>query len=177
MSDERSINWFQINFHFQELPNCYYNVIVDDDDYIYYSKNINSNNYYNYDYCKAFKYNIKLIQFDGEIIKLIHEEKFDFKKHNFNIILKSNDYKEIQIWKYYLLLVQLKLDVKINIILNDVSQDDGDYVEISKTAYNHYLNISDKPLTDDYSSITIISTLFNVIDDNSEIINHPWLRS
>lgn len=29
-------------------------------------------------------------------------------------------------------------------------------------------------LSDGDSSLTIITTLFDIIDDNSDIINHPW---
>jgi len=65
--------------------------------------------------------------------------------------------------------------VKFNIIENKkIDQIFEDYVEISRMAYDTYLK-SSKKITEDYSSLKIITTLFDVLDDNCEIINHPWL--
>lgn len=178
LSDENSVNWFQVNLLFNDEVNCYYNLIVSDDkDIIHNAQGVAGNgNWYNYDFNKIFKYKIKLLKFDGENISLMDQDFFDIKNHNLNIILKSDNEKDIKIWKYYLWLIQIKFNFKFNIIENYTpEQSFGDYVEISRLAYDNYLIKSEKPLTDDYSSLTIITTLFDIIDDNSDIINHPWL--
>jgi len=177
LSDENSVNWFQLTFY-GGLENHYYSIIISDNkDDIYHCVSVENQNWYNYDPNKIFQYNIKLLQFDGETIQLVDETNFNIKNHNFNIILKSESEKEIKIWKFYLWLLQLKMNVKFNIVVNeDLEQNDGDYFEISKNAYDNYLKKTDTPLTDDYSSITIITSMFNVLDDNSDILNHTWLK-
>lgn len=171
-----SINWFQVSFDFQELPNCTYSMIMyDNKNYIWYPQNIKSGMWYNYDFNKVFNYTVKLLQFDGDEIKVIDEKNFNIKNHDFNILLKSEDKKELQYWKYYLILIQLKLNVKFNIKNELLNQDFGDYIEISRKAYDNYLKKCETPITDDYSSLTIIRSLFDIVDD-SDIINHPWLK-
>lgn len=176
---DNSANLFYVTTHFQECENCYYNIIMSDDkDTIYYPANIKNGFWYRFDFDKVFRYNVKMLQFDGDNVKKIDEKYFSLKEHNFNIFLKSDDEKEIKFWKDYLLIMQLKFNTKFNIIHKYVSLENqiGDYVEISRDAYDIFLKKSYNSLTDDYSSLTIIRSLFNVVEDDSEIINHPWLR-
>lgn len=175
--NENSINWFQITFFFQEEVDCYYNMIVSDEsESVYYASNIKSGFWYSYNFGKAFKYNVKLLKFDGDNITAICEDNFNIKDHNINVILKSDNEQEIKIWKYYFWLLQIKLNYKINIFINeDCSSNDIDtFVEISKESYINYLKKSETPLTDDYSSLTIISNLLDIADDKTKILNHPW---
>jgi hypothetical protein len=176
--DDKSVNWFQIIF-VGGASDCYYNAVTSgNNDELYYAVKIYPKTWWNYDFNKIFNYNVKILQFDGDEISVMCEKNFDIKKHNFNITLKSEDEKQIRIWKYYLWLIQLKLGVQFNIIVNEdfENQDYGDYVEISRKSYDNYLRKCRHPLTDDYSSLTIIRKVFNIIEDDSEIVNHPWLK-
>ena len=70
-------------------------------------------------------------------------------------------------WKEYLLTIESKLNTKFNIIINDgflKFDNTHDYVEISRASYDNYLKRSATPLTDDYSSLTIVKSLFDIID-------------
>ena len=165
-----------LTFFFQEEPDSYYNMIVSDEkESVYYASNIKSGFWHSYNFGKVFKYNVKILKFDGDSITTICEDIFNIKDHNMNVILKSDDEQEIKIWKYYLWLLQIKLNSKINIIINeDISNETDTFVEISKESYINYLKKSEKSLTDDYSSLTIISSLLDIADDKTEILNHPW---
>ena len=176
--DEHSVNWFQIIFIGGETNNYYNAITSGNNDELYYAVKIQTNTWWNYDFNKIFNYNIKILQFNGEDISVVSEKNFDVKNHIFNISLKSIDEKEIKIWKYYLWLLQLKMNTKFNIIVNDdfENQNYGDFVEISRKSYDNYLKKCHEPLTDDYSSLTIIRKIFNIIEDDSEIINHSWLK-
>lgn len=177
--DEKSINWLQIIFVGGTIDNSYNAIISGNNDELYYATKIVPNTWWNYSFNKIFKYNVKVLEFDGDDISVMCEKNFDIKNHNFNISLKSEDEKEIKIWKYYLWLLQLKLDTKFNIIVNCDFEDQnyGDFVEISRKSYDNYLKKCHEPLTDDYSSLTIIRKIFNIVEDDSDIINHPWLIS
>ena len=182
INDENSINWFQTTIYYDNFDNenSYFDIVVQDDtDTIYYAMLVHNNNWYNFQFDKIFNYKIKCLIFDGDTIKVLDEIKFDIKKHNFNIVLKSDNKEEIKIWKYYLWLVQIKLDVKFNIKVNEYFQFDNvnDFVEISRKSYEMYLKRSEKPLNNDFSSLTIITSLFDILDDNSDILNHPWLTT
>ena len=175
-NDNESINWFQITFFFQDEPDCYYDVIVSDDiESVYYASLIKSGFWHSYNFGKAFRYNVRLLKFDGDNITTICEDNFDINDHTINVILKSDDEKEIKIWKYYLWLLQIKMNFKMNIFINEyISNDTDTFVEISEKSYINYLKKSEKPLTDDYSSLTIISSLLDIANDKTEILNHPW---
>lgn len=178
LSDENSANWLQISFYCDK-PHNYIVVVSDEEDNIIHTIDMTDELWHNF-ILNVFSYNIKLLELSDDSFKIINEQKFDIKNHNFNIILKSENNDEIKIWKYYLWLIQLKLDVKFTIIVNeDFPTQDGcccDFFEISRKAYDIYLENNSKS-TDDYSSINIITTLFDVIKDKSEILNHPWLKN
>jgi len=177
--DNNDVNWFQFILSGDVDPVCYYNVEVNDDiNDKHYAFSINHGQWKNLDF-NVFKYYVKLLKFCGGEISIINECVFDIKNHNFNISLISEDVKEIRIWKYYLWLIQLKMDCKFNIVVNERFEEQGDgndYVCISRKAYDNYLLKSETPLTDDYSSLTIIRSIFKVVDD-SDIIKHPWITS
>ena len=176
-NDSESVNWFQITFFFQEEIDCYYNMIVsDENESIYYASNIKSGFWYSYNFGKVFKYNVKILKFDGDNIKTVCEDNFNIKDHNINVMLRSDDEREIKIWKYYLWIIQIKLNKKINIFINEdyVLNDTDTFLEISNKSYINYLKKNETPLTDDYSSLTIISSLFDIADNKTEILNHPW---
>lgn len=177
LSDENSTNWFQVNLLFENEEVCYYNLVINDDkDEYHFSQNVRGGEWYNFDVNKFFKYKVELLKFDGKKINVIEREIFHINKHNFNIILRSDDPLDIKIWKFYLWLLQIKYNYRFNIIENEYpDQTYEDFVEISRYSYDKYLKKSEEPLTDDYSSITIISKLFGIVDDDSEIRNHPWL--
>ena len=175
-----SMNYLQLSFDFNAQENEYYNIVIsNENDDIFYSSNIENLHWYNFDFFKVFKYNLKFLKFDGDEIKFIHQEIFDPNNHNFNIMLKTDNDKEMKIWKYYLWLLQIKYGYKFNIIENEnfENMDDyNDYVEISMEAYKIFLRKQKNAIVNDYSSLTIISKLFDIIEDNSDIINHPWLK-
>lgn len=178
---ENSSNQTQITFHYNEEKNCYYNAIIkNDDESVFYAINVKSGFWNSFNFGKPFRYNINLLKFDGDVIKFIFNDNFDVKDHNFNITLKSDDEKQIKIWKYYLWLLQLKLNVKFNVIVNEEfdKNDTDDFVEISIPVYINLLKKSDKPIIDDYSSLTIISSILDIIEDKDklELFNHPWLK-
>jgi len=161
---ENSINLFVVDFDFKEESNCYYNMIMSDNkNYIYYPGNVKGNFSYQYEFDKVFKYNVKLLQFDGEIIKLIDEKNFNIKNHNFTIILKSEIMKDLEIWNDYLMMVEARLGVKFNITNGYSQKNTKDAVEISRASYDNFLKKSIKPLTNDYSSLTIIKSLFDIL--------------
>jgi len=179
--DNDSKNWFQITIPENYLDDrCYYNAIIsDENDTFYYDEIITNNKWFNFDvFGKVFKYNIKILKFDGDNITTFENYNFNIKNHNFNISLRSEDKNEIRIWKYYLWLIQIKYHIKFNIIENDILYDDSlsDFIEISKKSYSNYLKTCEKPITNDYSSLTIISTLFDILTDNYDIVNHPWIK-
>ena len=177
ISDENSINWFQITMDYRD-NNCEYCIsITDYKNSMCYTQPVENKKWYNYDFGNIFRYDVKLLKFGYDKIRIVNNAKFDIKNHNFNIILKSDDEKEIKIWKYYLWLIQLKLDVKFNIIesKNYIDENYIDVIEISKNAYDYHLKRFNNS-TNDYSSVKIITTLFDVLDDDkiSEILKHPW---
>jgi hypothetical protein len=79
--------------------------------------------------------------------------------------LKSDNMQEIKIWKDYLKLVESSLEINFDYIINqDLPEPDKilDTIEISKDRYDIFLRYSNRPLTNDYSSLTIIKTLFDI---------------
>lgn len=178
ISDDDSINWLQITMNYKDCDSCDYCISVTDyKNSLCYTQPVENKMWYNYDFGNIFRYNVKLLKFGYDKTRIVNNAKFDIKNHTFNIILKSDDSKEIKIWKYYLWLIQLKLDVKFNIIesKNYVDENYIDIIEISKSAYDYHLKRFNNP-TNDYSSFTIIKTLFDVIDEDKvlEILKHPW---
>jgi hypothetical protein len=176
LNDSNSINWTQLNIFAKNNKSII--SILDTKRYICYNVNFGENDWYNFDFGNIFKYDIKVVSFNGDNSKeIIYHKKFDIRNHKFNIALKSENNNEIKTWKFYLWLIQLKMNVKFNIIENEdfLSQDHGDYVEISKKAYEHFLNRSMNEIPD-YSSLNIIESLFDVLEDNSDILNHPWIK-
>jgi len=156
----------------------YHLIMTDDEDDMYYAIVVEPGFWYNFN-VNVYKWNFKLLEFDGDEISILVEDKIDIEK--FNISLISDDEEEIKIWKYYLWLVQVKLGYKFDIIVNqeflDNEFEEGDYVEISRECYNNYIKKTTTPLRNDYSSLTIITTIFSVLnnEEKDEILNHDWL--
>jgi hypothetical protein len=171
--DTNSVNWLQITTNYNESSD-YYISVSDDKNLMCHTIPVKNNMWYNYDFGYVFKYSIKLLKFGSDKVKIIKNEDFDIRNHNFNIILKSDDSNEIKTWKYYLWLIQLKFDVRFNIIENENIELEGETIEISRAAYQYHLNKF--YIQNDYSSSTIIKTLFDVMHENEvkEILNHPW---
>ena len=160
-------NSLVVEINSPELKSDFYHVIINDDkDRVYLTSMVENYHWYKYWFSNFFKYNIKLLSFDGEIVKIVDEKTFDIKNHQFLINLKSNNDQEIDIWKNYLKLVETTLNVKFDYIINsDLPPLENiiDTIEISRSMYDSSLSSSEKPLTDDYSSLTIIKTLFDVL--------------
>jgi len=153
-----------------EKENAYYQLIVKDfDNRSYNTLEIENNKWFERPFYET-KYDFTLLEFDGNETKIVDTIQFDIRNHNYLINLKSHDISELMLWKGYLDSVQshysnILLD-NIKVVVNGVEPEyinDIDFVEISYERYIEYLKNSNKPLTDDYSSLTIIKTLFNVI--------------
>jgi len=141
-------------------------IISDNNDEVYMSTEVKNGHWYKYWFSFFFKYNIKLLSFDGENVEIIDEKNFDIKNHKFLINLRTESNQELNIWRDYLSLVESTLSTKFDIIVNadlPPEQDLTDTIEISRLMYDLYLGSSEKPLTNDYSSLTIIKTLFNIL--------------
>lgn len=167
-----NMNSMRLIFQFQETQNCFYNAIIfDNNDNIYRNVDVSSGHWFDLYFDNFFKYKIKLLSFDGNIVKIMYEKSFDINDHNFLISLQSTNKDDIDIWKNYLLLVESALNVKFKIIINGKIPINNkmDVVEISRYKYDLYLKHSNMPLTEDYSSLTIIKKLFYILDDESDI--------
>jgi len=112
---------------------------------------------------KFFKYKIKIISQIDDKLEIIKEEEFNINKHQFYLFLNSDNDQEIEIWKNYIKLVESILSIKINYIINDIFNTSDDIIEISKNRYDNYIKESETPLRNDYSSLTIIKTLFDIL--------------
>lgn len=173
-----SDNYVKVGLNNFDDSKHYHLIMSDDEDDMYYAVVVEPGFWYNFN-VNVYKWNFKLLEFDDNEIHVMVEDKFDFQ--NFNISLISDDEEEIKIWKYYLWLVQMKFDCKFEIIINkefiDNEFDEGNYVKISRESYNNYIKKTTTPLRNDYSSLTIITTLFNVLnnEEKNEILNHVWL--
>lgn len=167
-------NFFEIKFKrynmikmsFFYLPkDAYYHIIVSDLDNEYYQVLDVEGGYWYKRPFYSLKYIFYLLSFDGNEIKFIDRSIFDIKNHNFLINLRTNDLNELRIWKNYLFSKEKEFGVKFNIIENINStelEDVDDCIEISKEIYEDKLKNSNTPLREDYSSISIIKTLFNI---------------
>jgi len=161
-------NSIVVSFNFPDpKPNCYYHIIIEDDKGdIYVTTDIKNYFWYKYVFNKFFKYHIKLLCFDGETVEMIDEKIFDKRNHKFLMSLKSDNEQEIRIWKDYLKLIESSLEINFDYLINgDLPEPDKilDTVEISKTKYEIFLRGSNRPLTNDFSSLTIIKTLFDIL--------------
>jgi len=169
---DSSINYLQLDFNFEEKPNFYYHVIVTDDKDYYYNMDVNGDFTCKFKCDKFIKYNIKLIAFDANntTIEIIDEKKWVINCHDLTIQLKSMNYEELRIWKEYLKEVADEYTfvriiyggIRFNVLENNTMFFD-DSIEISRDVYNDYLINSHTPLTDDYSPLTIIKTLFDIL--------------
>ena len=160
-------NCLFVLFHFPSKDGCYYHMIISDDKGdIYLTDNVKNGFWYKYGFSKFFKYDIKLLSFDGEKPELIDQKIFDIRNHKFLINLKSSNEQEIKIWTDYLKFIETTLSTQFDYVINgDLPEPDKilDTIEISRFQYDAYIKSSDKPLTDDYSSLTIIKTLFDIL--------------
>lgn len=142
VSDDSSMNWLQVNINFEKYKD-YVLSIFDEFDNIYHANSI-EHLWYNYTFGRVFKYDLKISLYGEDNVKT-ERMKFNINDHKFNIILISDNDQDIRIWKYYLWLIQIKYDVKFNIIENKkIDQIFEDYVEISRMAYDTYLKSSKK---------------------------------
>lgn len=118
----------------------------------------------NYDSINAFKYNITLLSQVNGSFEILEKKEFNIKNHNFLLNLKSENENEIRIWKDYIQLIVSILNTKINYIVNsEIYTNKSDTIEISKYFYDNLLMKSERPITEDYSSLTIIKNLFNIL--------------
>jgi hypothetical protein len=114
----------------------------------------------NYISNNIFQYKITLIsQFNG-VLEILEKKVFDIKDHDFLLNLKSENENEIKIWKDYIKLVESILNTKINYIVNN---ENINAIEISRFFYDCILKQSENPITEDYSSLTIIKSLFDIL--------------
>lgn len=157
LTDNKNENYSIYGIYDKELKNSSYSVAN-------FIKIMDGNANIRYYGGKFFKYNIKLILQENDNLILLEEIKFDKNKHKFFIILISENDEEIQIWKNYLKLAESVLNIKIDYIINSKSNKQDDIIEISKNKYDIYLKQSEIPLRDNYSSLTIIKTLFDIFD-------------
>ena len=158
-----SVNSIQMDFHWPLDLNYYHSYILTDDKDIYINEIIKNGWWYRYNIEKVFNYNIKLLSFDGSVVKIMDEKLFDMKNHKFTINLKSDLPEELEIWKSYLKIIESSFHTNFTILynFNDDISSEQDSVEISKEAYENNLIKYTKPITNDYSSLTIIKTLFD----------------
>lgn len=155
--NQSSINFLDISLNLLSSSDYYVMIINNDKDDIYYSFQINpAYDTYQIPFNKIFKYDIKLLSFDGNTVKLLQHSIFDIKNHRFKIHLKSDDKNEIEIWKQYIKFFEITYSNKMPIDVTDT-------IEISRNIYDSYLIGSHVPLRVDNSSLTVIKTIFDVI--------------
>ena len=158
-----SVNTIQMDFHWSTELNCYHSYILTDNKDIYINEIVKNGWWYRYDISKVFNYKIKLLSFDGSVVQIMDEKLFDIKNHNFTINLKTDIPEELDIWKNYLKIIENTFNVNFILLHNsnlDISSDQDSF-EISRSAYENYLIRYTKPITNDYSSLTIVKTLFD----------------
>jgi len=78
-------NILLIKVNFPESTNIHELVLRDDKDEIYIKQRVQNNSITPFNFLKVFKYNIQLFSFNGDVIEMIEEKKFDISNHNFNI--------------------------------------------------------------------------------------------
>jgi hypothetical protein len=114
----------------------------------------------NYISNNIFKYKITLISQINGVLEILEKKVFDIKDHNFTLNLKSENENEIKIWKDYIKLVESILNTKINYLINS---ERTNVIEISRYYYDCLLKQSENPITEDYSSLTIIKSIFDIL--------------
>lgn len=157
VSDDRDENYTVYGVFNKELKENQYAVAL-------FIRSYDGKSFFTHYSDKFFKYKINIISQIDDVLSNITEINFDPKYHKFFLRLKSNDQNEIEIWKNYIKLLESISNIKIEYSINSNTNilDNFDTIEISKESYEKYIRQSNRPVTDDYSSLTIIKTLFNI---------------
>ena len=134
-----------------KLSSDFYSIV----EYVF---NENCDFYIVYDSKKVFKYNIDIYLQDKENIIHLENKIFNIEDHNFYFDLKSDNNKEIKIWKNYIELLKSTLNLKTT----SKKDEFCDICNISKDDYLLYLKETEKPLNNSNSSIDIIKKIFDV---------------
>lgn len=163
------LNFDKIPVHYNDM---FHVIIKDVETDMYISRNVNKNHWY----CLGkedrysqifFKYDIKLLNFDGINLKIIDTHIYDINNHQFYLSLFPRNESEFKIWMSYIEILEKTLNKKIDYKINEeykwTLHDNLDSIIISHEMYDTYIKGTPNPFLYDYSSLSIIKTLFNIM--------------